>query len=562
MFKKGSVVKRWVLSVLLFFIIMMVLAIPYFDWGLINDDYGFIHFSQIKSLKDLLKFFGPHDIGDAFNPSNYQQKVQTFFSAFYRPMQFVLFGLETFFLGINPYRFLLLITVFHAGIAVALFRIFTYFFDDMLSFFGALFFGLHPLLLHWVGVFTCQIYIVDLIYLLLAVGLLKKYLVSKNILFYLMSCLVATVSIFAKETLIVMPVWVAIAGFMWYYHQAQETFSWWHFLNGCYLSLGYGVGGLLYLLCRALVFPMSTGAESGGAANILKNFLVRQQERLGDFISYACDYCYVGLIPPGNQVIKGTLVVVVALLLVWPFIATKKKMYLGFLIFSMLIFTWPAVLLYYQPRYLYIGLPFFLFIILYSVNYYLQQFQFLRPCAFSLLFVLASINAAGFMHKQRKKEIVLHTIFTAFQELSDNDNVKNAQSLCFVGLPMHWFGSGNAQAVRLLGGNKKIPVFYDINNFLYKREAFYDIKKHCLNVSRSRNEVQLTSGDPRELIFPRHLVEHSTLGKIFVYAKNVKDEPVNLSIKLNEKIMDHDPLLISWDYAEQQFTILKFPQNH
>jgi len=546
--------KKIMLSVLIFTIVLAILGLPYGAWGFINDDYGFILYSKIQRLPEIFRFFGAHDIGEAFNPPNYSHITRSFFSVMYRPMQFVLFGLETYFLGIQPYRLLLLIISFHALISVALFNLFTYFFGYTLAFFGALFFALHPSFAHWGGVFTTQIYIVDALYLFGSLFLLKKYLESDRMGYYFFSCTVCLLGVFAKETLIVMPVWVCLAGAMYRSYVLEHLDFYKNILFGLRLSIGYWCSSILYLMARAHLFPMATrgGASSMGFSLTLASFFARQRERVGDFMSYVCDIVYVGLIPSGNRLLKGTLVLIIVALLVYPFFVKRKKMLLAFLSASMMLFTWPALLLYYQPRYLYIGLPFFFLIVLFAMQFYYIRCGRSKYVMIACLSILLVTKSTAFMYKQKSKERVLHTIISAFQELSKKEEIKK-RAICFVGLPMHWFGSGNAQAVQLFGKSAALPVYYDISNFVYKREPFYTIQGHAFEANLIQDGVHLRLLDHKNLSFPIRKGALSTLGEMVIHKRNADGAPVDMSVVVRKKWLDSKPVFITWDYQRQKF---------
>ncbi len=540
----------------IFCAVLAVLALPFFHWGFINDDYGFLLYSQLTSVRDIFTLFAPHDIGHAFNPSNYHSIPLTFGSALYRPMQFVLFGLESWLFGINPYALLLCVISLHALISVALFNIFAVFFGMPLAFLGAMFFALHPTLEHWVGVFTCQIYIVDVLYLLGAAYFLKRYLDSKKLAWYALSCGIMTLSIFAKETLIVFPVW-AMAATMFYYSMRQGGALMLYAGRALRLSFGYWAGALFYLVVRASLFPFSSaGLETSSLKQIADAFVTRQKERLGDWISYVCDYLYVGLVPSGNRLLKGGLVVVLISLLVWPFIARKQYKEFMFLAGSIVLFTWPAWLLFYQPRYLYIGLPFFFGIVLCALSYYLAFFTAGKKYSYIVLCFLLAANAGAFAFRQRTKECVLDTILSAFKELTTNQVIQG-KAVWFVGLPAHWFGSGNAQALWLLGSNaERMPVFYNMGTFLFKTEPFYDIKPHCMTVGIKNGRLELRSHDPENLFFYKNLSINNAKLEVFFSEKNSRQEATVVSMPLDMFSGQEDLVIVSWDYENQKFLIV------
>lgn len=536
----------------IFLITLCVLGVPYTDWGLIQDDYGFIHFSQIKSLADIVNFFKPHDIGEAFSPGAGALKgSHYFFSVMYRPMQYVLFGLETFFLGTNPYFLLLLIVSIHALMAAVLLYILCYFFSLKVAFLGSLLFAFHPLLEHWLGVFTTQIYIVDLAYLLGIVFLVKRFFDTKKIFFYLISLIMYLGSLFAKETLILFPIWILVLG-CWYLRNILKIDARKAFIKSFLISLGYGIMTLTYLGVRLLLFPLPPVGFVGTAMHFdltLNSFISRQMMRLGDFISYICDPCFVGFLPNGNRLIKGSLIMLFVVVILYPFIKQKKIHYLLLSGLSIFLFTWPAVFLYYQPRYMYVGLPFFIFIFMYAFSWYCRQNSIkIRIAAWSLVGTLLLCNVVFLCSRQKLKEQATHVILAAFTELADNPKIEN-RSLCFIGLPMLWFGSGNAQAMWLLTG-KKQAINYDMGTFIWRAQNAHEVKQYHVDLIDEGNVFRIMCLDNMQTHFSVHCPYK-------IIKKNLLNYPIEIIVsKMKYADLGSDVCFITWDYQELRFKIL------
>ncbi len=75
-FKKHQ--KFW-LSLLIFALIFILLGLPFYNWGFMNDDFGVVFHSKVKNLKDILRFFIEGHSGDSLQPSNFVPAEKTFF---------------------------------------------------------------------------------------------------------------------------------------------------------------------------------------------------------------------------------------------------------------------------------------------------------------------------------------------------------------------------------------------------------------------------------------------------------------------------------------------------
>ena len=199
-------------SLSIIFLVMGIVAVPFTQWGFIADDFGFLYHAKNT---ELLNLFAAHDVAQTFFPSNAGLTCPSWLAAFYRPMQFVYFALEEIFFGINPYYFLLFMVLVHAFNAALIFNIFALVVGTGAAYGSALLFAFHPTLFKDMGILFNQVYIIDLFCLLLAGILLWRFMIAGQWWCYALSCGIFFMQLWAKETLVVLPVWVMMVGFVW-----------------------------------------------------------------------------------------------------------------------------------------------------------------------------------------------------------------------------------------------------------------------------------------------------------------------------------------------------------
>lgn len=524
------------LGILLIVIALSVLALPYHPWGFMRDDFGFLAHAA-EHAQNWAEFFKPHNVVDFVYPSSVTNPL-SWSGSFYRPVQFIHFALEYLCFGTNSYAYLLWIVLMHAGIISILFFVGSKFFSPKRAFFVALAILLHPMLMLWMGCFTQQIYIIDVLYFLAITWFLKKFCDTNLWRWYAASCLLFFVALFAKETLITYPGWVFI-GCLWYLYQRNQLKKWYsQIFPALKIASGYVLVGIAYLITRYMIFAGATD----GSVKILgfsswQAFVARQSERFFDLVTYVCNYLYVGMLPGGNWLRKGLLVGLIISLLVYPFIRKRQLQLLSFLGFSILAVTWPAWLLYYHTRYAYAGLVFLYFIYLFAIDFYLNKFTSFRRIA--PLLAVGVISGLGYnaIKTQRIKNNILSTVTGAARELAlETQGID--RPLIFVGLPHYWFASGAGQLVKLFYPQDKRQVAIDI--LLFGDEEFGPLKQHDVFIERRDDVVDISLSVDDNLTFLSHPREERSM-------KN---------IKLPRELLAGDAIVITWDYRRHGFRII------
>ncbi|MBD3231333.1 hypothetical protein GF322_01590 [Candidatus Dependentiae bacterium] len=454
-------------SFLIFSLILLFLGIPYTKWYFKTDDFGNIYHCFIKSYKDIIKFVYEGNIEHASHACN-DLHDQHFLGGLYRPMSFIYYLPQVFLFGTNAYGYFLITIILHALNSVLLFLIFTKIISPIFSFLFTMYFAFHPTLI-WLGWISAQTYFTEFLTLIFLLFFLKKYLDTNQIKFYLFSCVLFLMNIYLKEQTIVLPIWIIWATYIYKTFKLNSQKSVFTKLKvSLILSSGYWLIIFFYLFTRALIFPIrvintNTPTSLTFALN-LHSFLNRQKERFFDFVTYIADFLNLSLLPKNHQIIKGSLIIILIIFLFILFINSKNKIISLFLLFSILLFSWPALLIHYQPRYIYISLAFFILLIIFllksqkSTNLFAKY----KKTIMCILSLTICINATYLTIQLTAKEKLLNHIKISLMNLIKKDELQNAitnnHALCFYNLP-YYFRQGTAQATWMLTNKSNYPIY-------------------------------------------------------------------------------------------------------
>ncbi|MBX9830392.1 hypothetical protein K2X40_00400 [Candidatus Babeliales bacterium] len=551
--------KKFWCSVSIVLLIMGFLALPFTSWGFVLDDFGFLYHAKSTSISNI---FAAHDIAQTFFPPNFAVSCPSWLAAFYRPLQFVYFAFEEMVFGINPYYFLLFMVFLHALNSVIIFTMFASVVSCSAAYGATLLFAFHPTLFKDMGILFNQIYLIDLLCLLLCTLLLWRFMRSGKWWCYLLSCSIFFMQLFAKETLVVLPLWVALLSFVWQTYEHKSTVFVAKLRCALILSSGYWAALVTYFVLRWWVFSSVLVLPSTESLSTkLIAFLVGQKERFFVWVTYACDIFGISFVVAHGKMLKTGLLIVLISLLLWPFVARKKIIFFVFLVLSMLLFTWPSVLLFHQFRYLYIGLPFLMLAVAYATDFYSKKYYWLRVhLALAFCLVIAA-SATMFVVHQKKKETVFHMTTTAFANLA-SDKRCAGKAIIFVGLPLRWFAAGTAQAVWLLSRGEKNKVYYDIKTFLVRQYEgslpWYGYYQDSYNVSVERVEggVRVVSQQQEQLFFEKMETEKISLGRRIVNQTNAEGLPCAITFLLDQQWQTNDSVFVTWDYQQNKFKIV------
>lgn len=540
---KSSVYKnRFSYSFILFISVVCLLGIPFKKWGFKTDDFGNIYHCKIESIQDIPKFFYEGNMEQFNHESNHTQLPQAFFCGLYRPMSFLYYALQYFFFGTSPYCYFLLTIMIHAANAALLFYLFSFWLSFILAFFGAAFFALHPSLWNWLGWISAQTYQIELLIFLLSLIALKKSLDTNKKQYYFISLFLYACNLFLKEQTIVFPFW--IIGALYFYKKKDAHSKKENIIKSLKWSLGYWLVALSYTVCRALIFPLTSNTSTLTFEPTWSSFITRQQARFFDFVTYATDLLGLSWLSSGNQLLKGTFLISIIIVISWLFFTSTKKSLMAFCAWSTLILSWPALLMHHQPRYLYLALPCIIAMVLIGItSYHHKTYFYYAAHSGSILAMIMLFLQSGFLLTRfKQREEVLFHITHSFEKLVQNEQIKH-NPVCFVNLPTQWFAMGNAQAIWLLTENNAYPVYHFGGNIhLKNRETYLQspiFDHNPISISKTDKGFFIESEDCNTVWF-----NHDTQNQAHV------------ELIIPEQYQQQKPIYVTWDYQKGEFKIL------
>ncbi len=240
-----------------------------------------------------------------------------------------------------------------------------------------------------------------------------------------------------------MPLWLIGAFYIY-----GESF--WRALK---LSIGFWIVNFCYLAVRLSLFPLTAQTGTLTFQPTWHSIITRFSSRFYDAVSYLNEFLGFSWLPLQHQWIKGLLIITALILLGILFVKNHHKKYVLFLLCSIPLFSWPAIIMHFQPRYIYMALPLMIAAIAILID---PPRQWLKLA----LGALIMWNAVFLVHHLAQREKILHMITAAFEEIVANP-VTRGKSLCFVDIPSCWFDQGTAQAVWLLRHDGSKPVFQE-----------------------------------------------------------------------------------------------------
>jgi hypothetical protein len=431
---------------------LVILWLPYAQWGFIIDDFGLVWHSKIERLQQLGKFFSEMGLHTFFQPANYVVPEQTFFAVLYRPVLYVFYALQYLLFGFNAYAFLGFSALLHTINAWLLFIILQGYVARFPALLGSLYFLFHLSMLNWFGWVTAQQHILALFFLLVGFIAYKKFEASKNYMWLVLLSVSIIASIFTRETALVIPCW-ALFSIIWFWKDISNKGA---ILCATWLPI---VG---YLGWRVTRFRLKSSGDDltwvtkGGFA-----FFTFLKEQFLNYVTWVVDLVNLGFMGGGHRLRKGSLIILVVVFLIWLFVKCRKKSIVLFLLMSSIALAWPAVIRFYTSRFMYEALPLFVMAIVLLV--FENDIPF-KPKAWCFA-GLIMFNAGVFPFVLHEREKTLAVIDNAFKELVVQ--LEGAQSVCFAGLPFGWFCTGTAQACYMYGLPESVPVYYDKGAFVW-----------------------------------------------------------------------------------------------
>lgn len=528
---------KQILCLIIFLATFCILGLPFTQWGFKTDDWGNVYHSIIRDWQGLLNFFTEGNSERFCNPANELAPEQAFFQGLYRPMSFVYYFIQYCIFGVNPYGFFLVSNLFHALNASLLFLLFCNVASLTASFLAALFFAFHPSLWNWIGWTSAQTYFIELFVLLLIIFALQKYITTHKFGYYIAACILFCANLFLKEQTIILPLWLFIASHLYFsYHKKENPL-----IESLKIASGFFLVTIGYVVARLHFFPMTAATGTLTFEPTLQSFVTRISSRFYDFVTYFNDALALSWLGQGNPLLKGSIMLVIFAVMAWLFVYNTRKKFVIFSAISMALFSWPALLMHYQPRYLYLALPWTLAIWLILIEFYepsekvsrnIRQF-FITACM-----LLISFNACFLAKSLQERQSILHIITTAFQDLVTDTRTLN-RNICFLALPQRWFQQGSTQAVLMLSRDDTKQV-YQFNAPINPIDGAAMPENYVVITRPDKNHFICTSTNPNALWFTTQTQEKTDTSTIII----------------QDRWLEGNPLFVAWDYVHQKFRIL------
>lgn len=515
---------------------LVVLALPYTSWGFITDDFGLVWHSRVESLCELGKFFTEMGLHTFMQPINYMPSEQSFFAVLYRPLLYVFYGIQYLLFGFSAYGYMIVSALLHGINAVLVWLIFRKYFSKTIAALGAGYFLFHLSMLNWFGWVTAQQHLLALFFSLLVFICYQCFIDSQRKIYLFSAIALVACSLLTRETLIVLPVWVVFA-LVWHWRTAQHKFL-------LLVTAALPVAG--YFCWRISQFPLKasnsdlTWVTRGGFA-----FFTFLREQFLNYVTWLVDLTNLGFVPGGNRLRKGTLIIMVVMLLAYLFWNCRKKSTVLFLLASTIAFAWPSVIRFYTSRFMYEALPFFIAAILLLI--FENDISF-RPKA--LIFgALIAFNGMMFPNFLSAREKTLKAINIAVHDLV-MQLPENSKSIVFVGLPFGWFCTSVAQACYMTGLSTSVPVYYDKQTFVWSELEPAGISPEIQIRRISKSVLEVTLNKPVIFAFG----DRGTNFGIKEW-RDEDDATVLHWDMINDRFETPD-VVITWDYEKNCFRLL------
>lgn len=534
---------RWFIALVITIIIVVTLGIPFTQWGFKTDDWANILHSKLESWNQLFTLFTEGSM-ERFNHNYGAASLLdkgSFLSGLYRPLSFVYYYPQTLLFDTQPYGYFLVTVILHALNAGLFFIILRNFFSIAMSLLAALFFGFHPSLQNWLGWISAQTYFIELFVFGLIFICFYRWLQTRQWGWYIAASTLFLLNLFLKEAGIIFPAWAFLATLAYTNKITRNSL-----LFAMQSTLGFFSAAGIYCLARVSCMPFTNTTDTLGFALTWQSFITKQCSRGMQFLTYIYDIFGLTWLPRGNRAINGFLLLLVITTTIFLFIKSRNKKNILFCFMTTLMFSWPGLLMHYQPRYMYLALPWAIV----GFTLLLQEIT-LSPRNKKLFFAcfLAGIAASGtyVFTNMKEREHALHLVDSSLRTLVTKDLPAvgwNQESLYFFGTPTHWFDMGTSQAVWLLD-----HVPFD-SYPVYQSGPSFSIPGH--NHSRALHinpDADITTTIADNII---------TIAIHRPDLVEMHDEPNNaFTTQSIPTALQHPLWLITWDYQQGKFKIVK-----
>ncbi len=548
MLKKRSHTSTQVLVAAAFLIAMVmgIFALPFTQWGFKTDDWANILHSKLSSLDDIFNLFREGNMESINHPSGSGPDTGSFLSGLYRPLSFLYYYPQTLLFGTHAYGYFFVTILFHALNAGLFFLALTYFFPFSYALAGAAFFAFHPSLQNWLGWISAQTYFIELFILELIFFSFYRWFTSKKPGWYWLSVVLFFLNLLLKEASILFPVWVGLTVLLFTKDPLRERIK-----KSFFAASGFVITAAAYCLIRLSCMPfITTGTSTLGFSLSWNSFITKQIARAMQLLTLTYDILSLTWLPKGNRLLNGSILLVLLMLLVLLFLRSPRKKIVIFCLVSTALFSWPGLIMHYQPRYMYMALPWFIVALLTLVQDYISHANnaFIKKIAAIGLAIYIPFTAFFVYKNLKEREHTLHFVDSSLRTLVYNTLPAagwHKDPLCFVWLPAHLFDMGTAQAVWFLDGVKphSYPV-YQPTNLLFmpshnharaipqstQATVSCTVHNNVVTITTSNQNIFSINGMPGQSILTLSLPKPSDAQKMFY---------------------------VTWDYEKAQFKVIE-----
>lgn len=530
--------KKIATAFLLALSVFFILGVPFTKWGFKTDDWANIFHSKLASWQQAAELFYEGNMESINHPSGTAPDRGSFLSGLYRPLSFIYYYPQTLIFKTEAYGYFLMTVLFHACNTGLFFLILSYFFNFYIALAGAAWFGFHPSLQNWLGWISAQTYFIELLILGFVFSSFYMWLRTKKAKWYCLSLSLFFINLLLKEASIVLPCWVFIATYLHIpshgLHRLRQSIK---------AATGYCCAAIAYLLIRLSVMPFSHEVGTLGFKLTWSSFITKQIARSMQFLTYVYDVLGLTWLPKGNRLLNGSILIIILALFFMLFVKSKHKKTIVFCCFSTILFSWPGLIMHYQPRYMYMALPWCIGSLLFLAESIKSHKVKKLLGLFCLVGCLGS--SAYIFANMKERETALHIIDSSMRRLVTQTLPTagwNNEALCFFGLPQHWFDMGTAQAIWFLRGTNSFPVYqlgYPISMPSNDNpRAIPKSNNISINVINTNGEIEIKSSD------------HD----YFVIEKNINKSSCRFGV--NPALREKRLFLITWDYEKAALKVV------
>ena len=592
--------KTILISISIFIIVFVLLGIPYTNWWFNGDDFHgvFLGFKS-QTWKEIFHFFLNGHTNQDVGPSNCLISNKTsFLGTYYRPLYCVYLSIQYWLFKTNAYYYLLTNVFFHAINTVILFNIFLWFINYIPAFLVAMLFAFHPQIGYRFGAIVNLHYYVNVMLLLLCILFFKKYLDSKKIRYNIFACTLFALSLFTRETSIVLPAIIFLGAYLYanktkklsspvrgacppkprrrgkpvepYEHNYKIFFK--EFFYYLKITSGLWITALSFLILRLILYPLNFTQTSTQNISIFLTIKNMALAKFPQFQVFMYDLLYLSWLPWGHKILRGIIVISLLSLFTWLFIKNKKKIYVLYFLLCAALMLWPGYIGYYSPRYFYEVAPFLLMAFVFLFKYYQGKLVILKNLVTPTLAVILIFFMLFDLHCFARREQKMHALATATIELAQNSKIQN-KSLCFLSHPMDGFGAHPVTISWVLFNdkNRTTQIYCDPCSGIIQADSnivtptkWANIiseyfTKNYIEIIQDKNSFRFKSLNPQKTVFYPETPGYSLGKKIINKEENINNTKVvtDFTLNIKDKYLKQDPVFIAWNYERKKFAIIK-----